>query len=52
MREAFRAQLVHNAGGPPPSAAALAPLRAVAARATAHARVGDAGPVRRAARRC
>ncbi|MGV0778112.1 CGNR zinc finger domain-containing protein [Mycolicibacterium elephantis] len=45
VREAFRAQLVHNAGGPPPSAAALAPLRAVAARATAHARVGDDGEI-------
>lgn len=46
VREGLRAQLVHNAGGPAPSDAALAPLRAVAARGTARVHVGDDGDVR------
>lgn len=43
VREALRAMLVHNAGGPPPTAAALAPLRA--AGGTARAEVDDRGRV-------
>jgi predicted RNA-binding Zn ribbon-like protein len=46
VREALRALLVHNAGGPPPTAPALAPLRQVAAAGTARADFGEAGEVR------
>ena len=46
VREALRALLVHNAGGPPPSDEALSPLKAVAAEGTARADCGDAGEVR------
>jgi predicted RNA-binding Zn ribbon-like protein len=49
VREAFRELLVHNAGGPPPRSAALAPLRAVAQAATARADLGVDGQVRLAA---
>ncbi|MGE2727218.1 CGNR zinc finger domain-containing protein [Mycolicibacterium pulveris] len=45
VREALRAQLVRNSGGPAPGDAVIAPLRAVAARATARAHVGDDGTV-------
>jgi predicted RNA-binding Zn ribbon-like protein len=45
VREGLRAMLVHNAGGPPPTAAALAPLRDVAADATARADFGDGGEI-------
>jgi predicted RNA-binding Zn ribbon-like protein len=46
VREALRALLVHNAGGPLPSDEALSPLRAVATEGTARADCGDAGEVR------
>ena len=46
VREALRAMLVHNAGGPPPNKTALAVLRTVAEGATAHADLGDDGEVR------
>ena len=46
VREALRTMLVHNAGGPPPNKKATAPLRTVAAEATASADVGNAGEVR------
>lgn len=46
VREALRALLVHNAGGPPPCDAALSPLKAVAAEGTVRADYGDAGKVR------
>lgn len=45
VREALRAMLVHNAGGPPPTAEALAPLRAAAGGA-ARADLDDLGRVR------
>jgi len=45
VREGLRALLVHNAGGPPPSAASLAPLRAVTARGTARADLGEHGEI-------
>ena len=45
VREALRAMLVHNAGGPPPSAEAIAPLRQVAARETARADLGEHGEI-------
>src|SRR6478672_6520042 len=45
VREALRAMLVHNAGGPPPSPEALAPLRAVAADATARAQLREHGEI-------
>jgi predicted RNA-binding Zn ribbon-like protein len=44
-REALRAMLVHNAGGPPPDEAALRPLRAIAERGTARAAFGDDGEI-------
>ena len=44
-REALRAMVVHNAGGPAPTAAELAPLRRVADEATARVRLGDDGTV-------
>jgi predicted RNA-binding Zn ribbon-like protein len=46
VREALRALLVHNSGGPAPSDAALSPLKAVAAEGTARADCSDAGEVR------
>ena len=46
VREALRAMVVHNAGGPVPTAAELAPLRRVADTATARARLDDDGTVR------
>ncbi|MCB0940768.1 MAG: CGNR zinc finger domain-containing protein [Mycobacterium sp.] len=46
VREALRAMVVHNAGGPLPSAADLAPLRRIADTATARARLDDDGTVR------
>ena len=49
VREALRAMLVHNAGGPPPNKAALAVLRAVADSGTARADLDDDGEVRIAA---
>jgi predicted RNA-binding Zn ribbon-like protein len=49
VREAVRALLVRNAGGPSPSAATLAPLRTVAAGATARADFDADGSVRLAA---
>jgi predicted RNA-binding Zn ribbon-like protein len=49
VREALRAMLVHNAGGPPPNKSALGVLRAVAEGGTARADLGDRGEVRLAA---
>jgi predicted RNA-binding Zn ribbon-like protein len=46
VREALRAMLVHNAGGPPPNKTALAVLRRVAEGGTARADLGDVGEVR------
>ncbi|HEX2284315.1 MAG TPA: CGNR zinc finger domain-containing protein [Mycobacterium sp.] len=46
VREALRAMLVRNAGGPVPSKAALAPLRAVAAGGTARVDFDSDGAVR------
>jgi predicted RNA-binding Zn ribbon-like protein len=46
VREALRAMLVHNAGGPPPNKAALAALRTVADGGSARADLGDDGEVR------
>jgi predicted RNA-binding Zn ribbon-like protein len=45
VREGLRAMLVHNAGGPPPAANALAPLREVAADATARADLDNDGEI-------
>ena len=45
VREALRALLVRNAGGPAPNDAALATLRSAAARGTAHASLDDGGEV-------
>ncbi len=45
VREGLRAMLVHNAGGPPPSPGAFAPLRAVATDGTARADFDDRGEV-------
>lgn len=45
VREALRAMLVHNAGGPPPTAETLAPLRSAAGGA-ARADLDDLGRVR------
>jgi predicted RNA-binding Zn ribbon-like protein len=50
VREAIRAMLVHNAGGPPPNKTALAVLRTVAERGTASVDLGDDGEVRLSAR--
>jgi|SRR6478672_5981915 len=44
-REALRAMLVHNAGGPPPNKSALAPLREIASTGTARAYLSDDGEV-------
>jgi predicted RNA-binding Zn ribbon-like protein len=49
VREALRAMLVHNAGGPPPNKTALAVLRTVADSGSARADLGDDGEVRLAA---
>ena len=49
-REALRAMLVHNAGGPPPNKTALAVLQSVADGGTARADFGDDGAVRLSAR--
>jgi predicted RNA-binding Zn ribbon-like protein len=46
VREGLRAMLVQNAGGPPPTGAAFAPLRKVAAEGTAHADLSDSGEIR------
>jgi predicted RNA-binding Zn ribbon-like protein len=46
VREALRAMLVHNAGGPPPNKSALAVLRTVADGGTARADLDDTGEVR------
>lgn len=46
VREALRALLVHNSGGPAPSDEAMSPLRLAAAQGTARADFGDAGEVR------
>jgi predicted RNA-binding Zn ribbon-like protein len=46
VREALRAMLVHNAGGPPPNKAALSVLQTVADGGTARADLGDDGAVR------
>lgn len=45
VREGIRAMLVHNAGGPLPTADELAPLRTVAADGTARAAVGAHGEI-------
>jgi predicted RNA-binding Zn ribbon-like protein len=49
VREALRALLVRNGGGPAPTGAAVAPLRTVAAGGMARAEVGEDGDVRLAA---
>lgn len=46
VREALRAMLVHNAGGPAPSAAQMLPLRHVAESATARVQLDEDGGVR------
>jgi predicted RNA-binding Zn ribbon-like protein len=46
VREALRAMVVHNAGGPAPTTAQMAPLRHIADAATARARLDDDGTVR------
>ena len=45
VREGLRAMLVHNAGGPPPTAGAFAPLRDVATDATARADFDERGEI-------
>lgn len=45
VREGLRAMLVHNAGGPPPSAGELEPLRKVTADCTARADLDQRGEV-------
>jgi predicted RNA-binding Zn ribbon-like protein len=45
VREALRAMLVYNAGGPPPSDAAFAPLREVTAGSAARADFGESGEI-------
>lgn len=45
VREGLRAMLIHNAGGPAPSADAFAPLRAVAEEGAARADLGHNGEV-------
>ena len=45
VREGLRAMLVHNAGGPPPSADAVAPLREVATDGTARIHFGAHGEI-------
>ena len=46
VREGLRAMLVQNTGGPPPTDAAFAPLRKVAAVQTAHADLTEVGEIR------
>ena len=46
VREALRAVLVHNSGGPAPSTAQMLPLRHVAESATARVRLDEDGAVR------
>jgi predicted RNA-binding Zn ribbon-like protein len=46
VREALRAMLVHNSGGPPPNKSTLAVLRTVADSGSARADLGDDGQVR------
>ena len=46
VREALRVLLVHNAGGPPPTEAALGPLREVAATGAARPTLAGDGEVR------
>jgi predicted RNA-binding Zn ribbon-like protein len=46
VREALRALLVQNAGGPPPSDEALSPLKTFAAEGTARTSCSDTGEVR------
>lgn len=46
VREALRAMLVHNAGGPTPSATQLLPLRHIAESATARVQLDADGAVR------
>src|SRR4029079_19472679 len=46
VREGLRAMLVHNAGGPPPTAGAFAPLRDVASDGTARADFDESGEIR------
>jgi predicted RNA-binding Zn ribbon-like protein len=46
VREALRALLVHNSGGPAPTAAALAPLRRIASGGVARAELGADADVR------
>ncbi len=45
VREALRALLIHNAGGPRPGPEAVAPLQRIAAKGRLRAAVGDAGVV-------
>ena len=45
VREGLRAMLVHNAGGPPPSLDAVAPLREVATEGTARAEFSEHGEI-------
>ena len=45
VREALRAMLVHNSGGPAPTAAQMLPLRHVAESATARVRLDEDGAV-------
>jgi predicted RNA-binding Zn ribbon-like protein len=46
VREGLRAMLVHNAGGPPPSADAFAPLHEVTTDSTARAEFDEHGELR------
>ncbi|MFG1935205.1 CGNR zinc finger domain-containing protein [Mycobacterium sp. NPDC048908] len=46
VREALRAMLVYNAGGPPPNKTSLSVLRSVAETGTARADLGDDGHIR------
>jgi predicted RNA-binding Zn ribbon-like protein len=45
VREALRAMLIHNAGGPPPNETALAVLKTIADGGSARAELGDGGEV-------
>ena len=49
VREALRALLIHNAGGPAPPDSALAPLREIASTGTARACLADDGKIQLAA---
>ena len=46
VREALRALVIQNTGGPPPDAAALALLRRIAESGQVHTRLGDDGRIR------